>query len=82
MSRGTFTGREIVNALEKWGFRVIPGGGKGSHVKMRYVHPETGEKRTVIVPKGEIPTGTLKDIAEQAGANDFQNFLDAIEELV
>ena len=83
MSRRTFTGKEIVRALRKWDFKIVPGGGKGSHVKMRYVDPNTGEKRTVIVPQhGEIPTGTLQDIAEQAGANDFQEFVDAIDELV
>lgn len=83
MSRRTYTGREIVKALKKWNFRVVPGGGKGSHVKMRYVHSETGETRTVIVPQhGEIPTGTLQSIAEQAGADDYQKFIDAIDELV
>lgn len=83
MSRRTFTGREVVKALRKWNFRVVSGGGKGSHVKLRYVHPETGETRTVIVPQhGEIPTGTLKSIAEQAGANDFHEFVDALDELV
>jgi len=30
----------------------------------------------------ELATGTLKSIAEQAGADDFQAFLDAIEDLL
>jgi hypothetical protein len=37
----------------------------------------------VTVPlHDEIATGTLRDIAEQAGSNDFQAFLDEIEKLV
>jgi len=43
----------------------------------------SGEKRTVSVPlHDELATGTLKSIAEQAGADDFQAFLDAIEDLL
>jgi len=54
----------------------------GSHVKLRYIHPE-GEKRTVIVPlHDELDTGTLKSIAEQAGSNEFQAFLDELEKMV
>jgi len=55
----------------------------GSHVKLRYVHPETGERRTVVVPlHGELATGTLRNVARQAGADDFQAFVEAIDELV
>lgn len=83
MSRRTFSGREIIKALENWDFKRIPGEGKGSHVKLRYIHPHTGEKRTVIVPMhDEIDTGTLSDIADQAGANDFQSFLDEMEKMI
>lgn len=81
MARSTYSGKEIVTALEKWDFVRVDQ--TGSHVKMRYIHPETGEKRTVMVPlHDEIATGTLKSIGEQAGAKDFRRFLDAIEELV
>lgn len=81
MSRGTYSGEDIVKALGKWGFKRVDQ--TGSHVKLRYVHPETGERRTVIVPAhDEIATGTLRDIADQAGANEFQKFLDAIDDLV
>ncbi|WP_435362146.1 type II toxin-antitoxin system HicA family toxin [Haloarchaeobius sp. DFWS5] len=81
MSRGTYSGKEIVKALQKWRFRRV--GQTGSHVKLRYIHPETEEKRTVIVPMhDELDTGTLQSIATQAGADDFQAFLDAIDELV
>lgn len=82
MSRRTYSGDEIINALGKWGYKPVPGG-KGSHTKLRYIDPNTGEKRTVIVPNhDELATGTLREIAEQAGANDFQKFLDAIDDLV
>lgn len=81
MSRPTFTGEEIAKALEKWDFQPVDR--EGSHLKLRYKNPNTGEVRIVSVPMhGEIPTGTLRNIAEQAGANDFQAFLDAIEQLV
>lgn len=47
------------------------------------VHPETDEKRTVIVlMHDELSTGTLSEIAEQAGADDFQKFLDEMDKLV
>lgn len=81
MTRGTYSGAEIVKALGKWGFRRVDQ--TGSHVKLEYVHPETGEKRYVTVPlHDELATGTLRSIADQAGAHDFQAFLDAIDDLV
>lgn len=73
MVRTTFSSREIITALTKHGF--VPVGGKGSHTTLRYEHPETDEVRTVTVPQADpIPIGTLHDIAEQAGANDFHDF--------
>lgn len=81
MSRRTYSGGEIIKALEKWDFHRVDQ--TGSHVKLRYIHPETGEKRTVVVPlHDELATGTLRNIADQAGANEFQKFLDTIEDLV
>lgn len=81
MARRTYSGEEIVEALGKWRFRRVDQA--GSHVKLRYRHPETDEKRTVSIPlHDELATGTLKGIAEQAGAEDFQTFLDAIDDLV
>lgn len=81
MSPRPYSGQELINALDKWGFRKVDQ--TGSHVKLRYIDPNTGEKRTVMVPlHDEISTGTLRNIADQAGANDFQAFLDAIEDLV
>ncbi|WP_435063481.1 type II toxin-antitoxin system HicA family toxin [Halobaculum sp. EA56] len=81
MSRRTFSGEEVISALKRWNFRRVDQ--TGSHVKLRYRHPVTDETRTVIVPlHDELDTGTLNGIAEQAGANDFQAFLDALEDLV
>lgn len=81
MTRGTYSGEDIVKALSKWRFRRV--GQSGSHAKLEYVDPNTGEKRYVTVPMhDELATGTLRSIADQAGAHDFQAFLDAIDELV
>lgn len=47
----------------------------GDHVVLKYEHPTTGEKRTVSVPLHDrVKTGTLRSIAEDAGANDFEAF--------
>ena len=81
MSRGTYSGEDIIKALGKWRFRRVDQ--TGSHVKLRYRHPETDEQRSVTVPlHDEIATGTLRGIAEQAGADDFQAFLNAIDDLL
>lgn len=81
MSRRTYSGEEIIKALSKWRFRRVDQ--TGSHVKLRYQHPKTGEKRTVSVPlHDELATGTLRGIAIQAGAEDFHAFLGAIDDLV
>jgi hypothetical protein len=44
----------------------------GSHLKLRYVHPETGE----------ISGDTLRNIATQFGADDFQSWCDWIDDLL
>ena len=81
MSRRTYSGEDVIRALSKWRFRKVDQ--TGSHVKLRYRHPDTDEVRTVVVPlHDELDTGTLRGIAEQAGARDFQNFLDAIDNLL
>lgn len=78
MVRTTFSSREVIKTLTKHGF--VPVGGKGSHTTLRYENDETGEVRTVTVPKGDpIPTGTLQAIAEQAGANDFHAFCEWVD---
>ncbi|MFC7155972.1 type II toxin-antitoxin system HicA family toxin [Halomarina halobia] len=46
-----------------------------SNVVLRCTRPKTGEKRTVTVPMHDrIRIGTLKSIAERAGAEDFEAF--------
>ena len=78
MVRTTFSSSEILTALTKHGF--VPVGGKGSHTTLRYENPDTGEVRTVTVPKADpIPTGTLHDIANQAGAEDFREFCEWVD---
>ncbi|TVT93727.1 type II toxin-antitoxin system HicA family toxin [Haloferax volcanii] len=79
MTRTTFSGREIVKALARHGFE--PAGRTGSHVQLRYEHPETDDVRTVTVPmKSDIPTGTLQAIAKQSGAKDFYSWCEWIEQ--
>jgi len=76
--RTTFSSDEILTTLTKHGF--VPVGGKGSHTTLRYENPDTGDVRTVTVPKADpIPTGTLHDIADQAGAEDFHNFCEWVD---
>jgi hypothetical protein len=63
--------------------KTTPEKSDSNHAKLRYQDLNTGEKRTVSVPLyDELVTGTLKNIAEQAGAEDFQEFLDAIDDLM
>jgi predicted RNA binding protein YcfA (HicA-like mRNA interferase family) len=76
--RTTFSSDEILKTLTRHGF--VPVGGKGSHTTLRYENPDTGEVRTVTVPKGDpIPTGTLQEIAKQAGADDFHEFCEWVD---
>ncbi|WP_181693014.1 type II toxin-antitoxin system HicA family toxin [Natronomonas sp. LN261] len=69
-----FSGREVVKALTKNRFFIVDR--TGSHVKLRYEHPTNDEDvRVVSVPMhGRIDTGTLRSIAEQSGARDFDAF--------
>lgn len=80
MPRRTFSGREVAKVLVRWGFE--PTGGKGSHRVFRYQHPATGAVRVVTVPitHDPIKRGTLRQIATQAGAKDFDAFCAELEE--
>ena len=81
MVRTTFSSGEIIKALTKHGF--VPVGGKGSHTTLRYENADTGEVRTVTVPQADpIPTGTLRAIADQAGAEDFREFCEWVDRTV
>ncbi|QLD89652.1 type II toxin-antitoxin system HicA family toxin [Natronomonas salina] len=80
MSRRTFSGQEVAKVL------VNAGGFKwrrttGDHAQLYYEHPTNEEdKRQVTVPlHDELRTGTLRSIAEDAGANDFNAFCDWID---
>ena len=51
------TQEEMVKLLKKYGFTLCKGG-KGSHVKMK----KPGQKRPIIIPKGELNKFTEKGI--------------------
>ncbi|WP_317175993.1 type II toxin-antitoxin system HicA family toxin [Halomontanus rarus] len=70
MAKRDFSGLDVVKALPKTRFRVVDR--EGSHVKSRYEHPSnTDDVRVVSVPTYDrIRTGTLRNIADQSGAND------------
>lgn len=71
MVRTTFSGREVVGVLTRFGFEPVSRA--GSHVRLRYVHTDTGTVRHVDVPMhDEIAIGTLRSIADQCGAEDFE----------
>lgn len=61
-----------MKVLRKYGYRFV--GRTGSHVQMRDV-TDDGTVRNVTIPmKNRIPTGTLRNIADQCGANSFQQW--------
>lgn len=75
-----FSGQEIVNALQKIGFRHDRT--RGSHAILKYTNPDNGEKRTVTIPLHDrVAVGTLQRIARQSGAEDFQAWCAWIDEL-
>jgi len=57
------TSREVIQLLEKAGWELMKGRGKGSHSVLR--HPNKPGR--VTVPKGEMKTGTLKSIERATG---------------
>lgn len=79
MVRQRFTGEEIASVLIDMNY--LPVDRTGSHLKLRYVHPETEEVRNVSVPMGhEISGDTLRNIADQCGANDFHAWCQWIDD--
>ena len=81
MVRTTFSGREIIAVLRSFGY--APVSRSGSHVRLRYEHPETGEVRNVDVPMHtEVRIGTLRSIADQCGAEDFHEWCRWIDDHV
>lgn len=73
-----FSGRDIVKVLRRYGFEFV--GRTGSHVRMRYVADDENVRNVTIPMKGRIPEGTLRNIADQCGANDFAAFCRWIDE--
>lgn len=79
MSRRRFTGEDVASVLIDMNY--YPVDRTGSHLKLRYQHPKTSEIRNVTVPMGgEIQTGTLRNIADQCGAQDFDAFCEWIDD--
>lgn len=78
MGTPTFSGRDIIVVLRNHG--LVPTSRVGSHVKLRYENESTDEVRVVTVPMhDEVRVGTLRNIAEQAGATDFEAFCQWVE---
>ncbi|WP_158853327.1 type II toxin-antitoxin system HicA family toxin [Halorhabdus sp. CUG00001] len=75
MGRGTFSGMDVVKVLVNVGGfewrRTV-----GDHAQLYYEHPTNeDDRRQVTVPlHDELKTGTLRSIADDAGANDFDSF--------
>lgn len=79
MARRTFAGDEIASVLASHGY--VPVDQTGSHLKLRWESPAGDDVRIVTVPMvDEIPTGTLRAIAEQSGAKDFDAWCEWIDE--
>lgn len=81
MGRRTFSGAEVVKVL------VNAGGFEwrrtsGDHAQLYYEHPTNDtDRRFVTVPlHDELRPGTLRSIANDAGANDFSAFCEWIDD--
>lgn len=75
MSTRTYSGRFVANVLADHGFE--PKNRSGSHLSLQYEHPDNDDDvRNVTVPveHDELRRGTLRSIAKQAGAKDFDSF--------
>ncbi|WP_439026838.1 type II toxin-antitoxin system HicA family toxin [Haloarchaeobius sp. DT45] len=80
MGRRTFSGREVVKVL------VNVGGFEwrrttGDHAQLYYERPTNeNDRRRVTVPlHDELRTGTLRGIADSAGARDFEEFCEWLD---
>ncbi|OIB56580.1 hypothetical protein BBD46_17270 [Natrialba sp. SSL1] len=77
MARGTYSGDDVMTVLVNHGPFYVDRV-NGDHFILRWNPPEDhdSDARSVIVPRhDEISTGTLKRIGDQAGMEDFQQFL-------
>ena len=75
MARRTFSGFEVVTVL------VNVGGFEwrrtsGDHAQLYYEHPtnEADQRRVTVPLHDELRIGTLRRIADDAGARDFEEF--------
>ena len=74
-----FSGEEIVTVLARFGYRHDRT--RGDHAILIYTNPDTGERRTVTVPLHDrVRIGTLQQIADQCGADDFRAWCAWIDE--
>ncbi|MFB9823749.1 type II toxin-antitoxin system HicA family toxin [Halobaculum roseum] len=81
MTRRTFSGREVVKVMVNSGIYEWVRT-NGDHAILRWEPPadHDADARTVPVPlHDELDTGTLRAIAEQAGARDFTEFCEWID---
>lgn len=73
-----FSGRDIIKVLRKHDYQFVTR--TGGHVQMKYV-ADDGEVRNVTIPMHDrIKTNTLRNIANQCGANDFDEWCRWIDE--
>jgi predicted RNA binding protein YcfA (HicA-like mRNA interferase family) len=80
MGRGTFSGLEVVSVLcNVAGFEWRRT--TGDHAQLYYEHPTNeDDRRHVTVPlHDELQVGTLRSIADDAGAEDFEEFCEWID---
>lgn len=81
MSRGTFSGGEVVKVMVNSGIWELDRI-RGDHAILVWEPPDDhdSDARTCPVPlHSELDVGTLRGIAELAGANDFDEFCDWID---
>jgi len=76
-----FSHRDVMKVLYKAGWRYANPQSDGSHVVMtKQDHHGNSYNVTLVSNGGQIPPGTLKSIAKQAGAKDFDAFCEWIDE--
>jgi len=75
VSASTFSGYDVAKVLVNAG-NFVWVRTAGDHAQLVYEHPTNpADVRRVTVPlHDELATGTLRDIAESAGARDFDEF--------
>lgn len=67
-----FSGRDIVKVLVSYEYEITSR--SGSHITLRE-RLDTGEVRRTTVPLHDrVKIGTLRSIAHDVGANDFEEF--------